>query len=231
MSLRALTCLLATATFAMEPPVPSFGFGVHAAAATGPLAQELSHPLGWGTDVFGALTFAERLETRLSISFTGTRVAAWTEPRTATRGDRDAADLWRNLRIGLIPVWHLGDPDRPGPYLLAGGGIQDTWTARTEGNWANVGLLALCVAGGGSYRSGPENGVDPGSRRTALESWSAFGTAGVGWRLGPRARAEARWVGGRLLVDPVVGLRAHGTALPRSRMGHQIQFAVLAQFP
>lgn len=186
------------------------------------LSQDLNHHTGGGIGLLGGYQFDERHELRGFATFTGIRVANWTEA-DAYYGDERLNDTWRALRFGLEHEVRLfGDPEGRHLAFFYGGGLQETWVNRHTGSWLETSLLVL-FASSGTYASGT---VIQDTRRTLLDSWRPFASAGLTLRLSPTTALSMRWLAGSYLRDRTYGLRTTGSSVSELRLGSQVELGL-----
>jgi len=166
----------------------SFGAGIHLGTMLGGDGSESGNAATnrMGSGVEGAVLYHwnNRTETRAVVGFTGIRTNTWEDDSTG-----DGGEFWRSLRFGLEQTLDFRRGDRGYPYVFFGGGVQETWLVRTQGNLAGATFTAiwnLFTDASADYKYTKYS--------DSLDSWGAYGTAGAGWRFNGPGYIEVRAV-------------------------------------
>lgn len=225
-TLSMILCVLLTPSLrAQSEEGVSFGASVHLGTllqGDGPhTGNSASNRVGSGVEGFVAARWNRFTETRLGLGFTGIRAGSWAaEDGTATGGE-----YWRSLRFGGEQVFNLRAGAGGYPYVFGGGGIQETWVARTEGNLSGATFAALF-----SVFTNANVSYSYREYTDALDSWSGYGTAGLGWHFDGPAFIEVRTIVGDHLEYVDSGLSASAREAKVYRRGVQCLLSAGVQF-
>jgi hypothetical protein len=207
-----------TALEAQEPPW-SCAFQIQIAGGISPdgqsTANDIHARLGSGIELHALRAFGPYHTIRATFGFTGIRISTWkdTNPNTG-EDERDVREYWRNLRLGLEHVVTLPSGGAGQGYFFYGGGLQDSWVARTEGSFLGIALAT-------TLGSAIHTTVDYSYRTytSSLEAWRGYATAGLGWRFAGATFLELRFVTGPHREFAADGLSTWATGPQVDRRG------------
>jgi len=165
------------------------GLGVHLGTLLGgdgvQQGNTANDRIGSGVEGILLYRWSPATETRALVAFTGIRSGSWQDDSDGSEG----GEYWRSLRFGVEQSLDLPVERGGHPYLLFGGGIQESWVARTNGNLAGATLAAIWNAWTNTH-------VDYHYSKysDSLDTWGGYGTAGLGWRFEGPGYLELRAV-------------------------------------
>ncbi len=175
--------------------------------------------LGAGVGIYMGARASERHAFRASLDYVGTEVATWyyTFPNLADR--IEYKDIWRSLRLSLEHELVLDEGSRI--YAVWGGGVEESWVNRTEGDLLQVTLLALAWTRGATSGSARYS-----TKSTALDGYHPFASAGLGWRIRSSRRGwgdlELRYKVAPYRRYQATGLRTAAEGPVETVLGHQL---------
>jgi len=159
--------------------------------------------VGSGVELMVGWRMPGALDFRLMTGYEGTRIRnlPWLDdPQEDT-----VAEFARNWRVGAEVVVHPWGRRMRTPYLFIGGGVRETWVGRAAGSFAGMGVAAIF-----SSITGLEAHYSYDLKANALDTWSGYATAGLGWRLSPGSFLELRFVAGSHTEFAIDGLTTLG---------------------
>lgn len=145
--------------------------------------------VGSGVELMVGWQLPGQVDVRLVTGYNGTKIQNL--PWLDSPDEETTAEYARTWRFGAEAVFHPWGRRSRAPYLFLGGGVRETWVGRSSGSLAGASVAAVLTMFTGvstSYQYQPQ--------ASRLDSWSGYGTAGLGWRLSPGAFLEVRFVAG-----------------------------------
>ena len=187
--LSILIPLVAALPVAAQEEGLGLGLGVHLGTLLGGDGAQTGNTandhIGSGVEGFLLYRWSPAMETRALFAFTGIRSGSWQDASDASEG----GEYWRSLRFGLEQSLDFPGVRGGHPYLFVGGGIQESWVARTNGNLAGATFATLWNAW-----SNTQVDYHYSKYSDSLDTWGGYGTAGLGWRFDGPGYIELRAV-------------------------------------
>jgi hypothetical protein len=183
------------------------------------LGRDLGGHPGFGLGGYMGLRLTERNAFKVTLAFTGSEVASWRLTSPITIDPPEYRDIWRDLRLGVEHEVELLPSGRL--VLTYGGGIENTWVNRAEGSYLEVSLLVLAWLG-----KATEGSARYLNKRTVLDGWSPFGTAGLGYRGRRGLCVDLQYLAGSYLRYRDHGLRTQQDGPTERRLGNRVVLTV-----
>jgi hypothetical protein len=197
----------------------SWGYGVGLDLVNGRNAGEpatanhLQGRTGSGVEGYVFIPWSASWEGRINVGFDGIRVGSH-DVDDPHDGKIQVCEYWRSLRFGLEQTVTLGEWEGVRPYVLLGGGLQETWVRKTNGSLGAASLFAVSWILGGTGGSYNYTQYD-----STLDSWNGYLAGGVGARFGDRVLVECRGFWGNHLEFAKEGVTGYGSSPEVNRKG------------